>query len=174
MSAINHKTSIALIVALDENNGIGLDGVMPWHLSADLKRFRRLTMGHPVIMGRRTFESIPGGPLKGRRNIVVTRNPAYQPEGVETAPSPNAALQLCQDAELVFVIGGGKLYTDMFHLADTLHLTRIHHVFDADTRFPDFSMDEFDIADEQRVMNDEGFPFPYSFITLRKKIVKTF
>jgi dihydrofolate reductase len=169
MTKPNPRQSIAMIVALDDNNGIGMGGVMPWHLSADLKRFRRLTMGHPVIMGRRTFESIPGGPLKGRQNIVVTRNPDYHPEGVEVAPSPEAALELCPDAETVFIIGGGQLYHEMFLLADTLHLTRIHQVYEADTRFPEFQADDFEVIEQEMITEDAAFEYPYSFITLRKK-----
>ena len=170
MKQTPHNPSIAVIVAMDQNNGIGFHGDMPWHLSADLKRFKQLTMGHPVIMGRRTFESIPGGPLKGRRNIVITRNTDFHPKGAEVVSSPDAALALCRDAETVFIIGGGQLYQQMFPLADTLYITLIHHVFEADTRFPDFSSDDFDVTEEVMVTDDHTFEHRYSFITLKKNV----
>ncbi len=120
-----------------ENRTIGRDGGMPWHLPGDLKHFKTVTMGHPVIMGRKTWESI-GRPLPGRRNIVVTRNPAFRADGAEAVPDLANALELCRSAgaEAGMVIGGGEIYAQAMPLSDRIELTEIHAVIDGDTVFP--------------------------------------
>ncbi|MBR4230253.1 MAG: dihydrofolate reductase, partial [Bacteroidales bacterium] len=107
----NKKPNLSIIVAQSENRAIGLDGDMPWHLSSDLKRFKALTMGHPVVMGRRTWESLPKRPLTGRRNIVLSQNEDFKPDGAEVVHSINGLLDLLRDSDdEVFIIGGGRIY----------------------------------------------------------------
>lgn len=131
------KTSI--IVAIDRNRAIGNAGDQLFYIREDLRHFKELTLGHPVIMGRKTFEALPRGPLPGRRNIVVTRNPDFRPEGAETAPSLEAALGLCADADEAFIIGGAQIYTLALPLATDLYVTEIDaSAPEADTYFPTF------------------------------------
>jgi len=127
---------VSLIVAMDRNRVIGARGRLPWHISEDLKRFRRLTLGHHVVMGRKTWESI-GHALPGRTNIVVTRDRSFAAEGVLVAHSLGAALALAAGDEQVFVIGGGELYVQALPLADRLYVTEVHGDFAGDTRFPE-------------------------------------
>lgn len=132
-------SELHIIAAIDRNRAIGLGGDMVYHLSADLKRFKALTLGYPVVMGRRTFESLPKGALPGRRNIVITRNAAYSAPNIETASSLESALALCSDAEKTFIIGGGEIYSQALPLADVLDLTEIDDAApEADTFFPPF------------------------------------
>ncbi len=129
---------VSLIAAVAQNRTIGQGGRLPWHISADLKRFKRLTTGHAVIMGRKTFESI-GFPLPGRRNVVLTRNPAGSlPDTVESVDSLAAAFDRCRQAgeTEAFVIGGGEVYREALPLADRLYLTWVHRDVAGDTRFP--------------------------------------
>lgn len=118
---------VVLVVAAADNGAIGLDGRMPWHLPADLKHFRGITMGHPILMGRKTFESI-GRPLPGRRNIVLTRSPDWRAEGVETAPDLASALCLAADPAVpaLMVIGGAEIYAAARAFAHRIELTRVH------------------------------------------------
>ena len=125
---------LTLVVAIDTRRGIGIDNKLPWHLPEDLAHFKRLTSGHPIIMGRKTFDSI-GRPLPNRRNIVVTRNPAWSHEGVEAVNSLDAALALVRGAQ-AFVIGGAQIFSESLALADSLVVTEIDHAFDCDTFFP--------------------------------------
>lgn len=128
---------IGIYVAVSSNGVIGNEGEMPWRLSTDLKRFKAATMGKPVVMGRKTWESI-GKPLPGRRNIVVTRNRDYRADGAEIAPSLRAALDMAQreHAEEVAVIGGGEIYRQAIEVADMLHVTHVEADLEGDTRFP--------------------------------------
>ena len=119
---------VSLIVAMDENNLIGSNNGLPWQMPADLAFFKRTTMGKPIVMGRKTFESI-GKPLAGRRNIVVTRDPGFSAEGCDVVNSIEAAIALCQDDEEVMLIGGASLYQQSFELVTDLYITRIHHQF---------------------------------------------
>ena len=125
---------LALIAAIARNRGIGRRGSLPWHISEDLKRFKRLTTGHAVLMGRRTYESI-GRPLPHRRNIVLTSRPI---PGVETHATVEMALAAVQGEERVFVIGGGQLYAALLEKADELYLTLVHQEVEADTFFPPY------------------------------------
>ncbi len=126
----------SLIVARAANGVIGKDNGMPWHLPADLAHFKRTTMGRPVIMGRRTWESI-GRPLPGRRNLVVTRNAGFAAPGAEVVGSLEAAWRAVTDADEVFVIGGGQLYAEALPGADRIYVTEIGETIEGDTRFPD-------------------------------------
>jgi dihydrofolate reductase len=131
---------ISLLVAMDEKRGIGKDGKLPWRLSSDLKRFRELTMGHHIIVGRKTFESI-GKPLPGRRTIVVTRNPSFKVEGCLIAGSVQDALDLAEarGENEAFVIGGADIYAQALDVADRIYLTEVHAEVDADTFFPEIN-----------------------------------
>ena len=146
---------VTLVAALGRNRVIGRDGGMPWHLPEDLRHFKALTLGHPLVMGRRTFESI-GRPLPGRRTIVVTRSPSWGYAGVETAPSLAAALLLASEVEEVFVVGGGEIYAQALPLADRMVLTLIEEAPEGDTFFPEWSpADWVEVARDAR----EGFAF---------------
>jgi dihydrofolate reductase len=144
---------IALIVAISENGIIGDKGKIPWHISNDLKRFKRLTMGHPIIMGRKTYESI-GKPLPGRTNIVLTQSPNFTaPSEVLIFASLNAALDHCrtQNAESAFIIGGNKVYEAALPLTDKLFITEVHQHINGDTNFPDYDRAEWiEIAREDK------------------------
>jgi dihydrofolate reductase len=132
----------SLIVARAANGVIGKDNGMPWHLPADLAHFKRTTMGRPVIMGRRTWESI-GRPLPGRRNVVVTRNAGFAAPGAEVVASLEAAWRTVADADEVFVIGGGQLYAEALPGADRVYVTEIGETIEGDTRFPDLVPSEW-------------------------------
>lgn len=128
---------VYLVAAVAANGVIGTDGRLPWHLPEDLQHFKRLTLGHPVVMGRRTWESL-GRPLPGRDNIVVTRQPGYDAAGASVASSLAAALALCAVEPVVFVIGGRELFAEALPLAAGLVLTEIHRDFPGDVRFPEY------------------------------------
>jgi dihydrofolate reductase len=139
--------TLSLIVAMSEGGVIGHHGKVPWHLPDDLRRFKQLTMGHPLIMGRRTLASI-GGPLPGRRCIVLSRDRAYRAEGVESAPDLATALARVADAPEVFVIGGAEVYRDALPRADRLYLTLVHAAIPGDVRFPTFDPTAWTLAEE--------------------------
>jgi dihydrofolate reductase len=129
--------SISIVAAVTTDGAIGNKGNLLFHISEDLKNFKRLTMGHPIIMGRKTFESLPGGPLPGRRNIVISRNRDYHPQGVDVFSSLTAALATIDTDTEAMVIGGGQLYNVALPLASRLYLTEIEAVVEeADTYFP--------------------------------------
>lgn len=145
MNSAARARTVAIIAAVARNGVIGDQGRIPWHISSDLQRFKRLTWGHPIIMGRKTYESI-GRPLPGRRNLVLTRRPAVP--GVECFSDLAAALETCP-AGLVFIIGGAELYRAALPVADILYLTHVHREVTGDTRFPDFeSRDWREVARE--------------------------
>ena len=133
---------ISIIVAMAKNRVIGRHGQLPWHLPEDLQRFKRLTMGQVLVMGRRTFESI-GKPLPGRRTIIVSRNPDYVAVGCAVVPSLDAALKLAASAEEIFICGGADIYSQALPLTKRIYLTEIDSVVDGDTRFPEFPENEF-------------------------------
>lgn len=161
---------ISLIVAMDEKRGIGKAGKLPWRLSADLKRFRKLTMGHHLIAGRKTFESI-GKPLPGRTTIVVTRNANFRPEGCLVSASVQDALILAEERgeTEVFVIGGAEIYAQTLDAADRVYLTQVHAEVEADTFFPELKHDwwvEKDSSDQQA---DEKNQYAFTFKLLERK-----
>jgi dihydrofolate reductase len=143
---------ISIIAAMAENRVIGGDGALPWDLPADRRRFRELTWGHPVIMGRKTFESI-GSALAGRQNMVLTRQQGHRVEGCLTFGSLPAALEACAGSSEVFVIGGGELYREALPLAQQLYLTIVHVVVDGDTLFPEIPADEFKEVERYQVQD---------------------
>jgi dihydrofolate reductase len=129
-------TRVALVVAVARNGVIGRDGGLPWHISSDLKRFKEITMGKPVIMGRKTWESLPKKPLPGRHNIVITRRTAFPAGGATVVAGPEEALAAAVGAEEVAVIGGGEIYKAFFGLADRIYLTEAALDVEGDTHFP--------------------------------------
>lgn len=150
---------ISLIVAHDKNYVIGYENGMPWHLPGDLKYFKDMTMGKPIIMGRKTFESI-GRPLPGRRNIVITRNDKYDAQGIETVSSLDAALALVKDVPEIMVIGGAQIFEQAMPLADKLYITLINHEFKGDTYFPRY--DGWRLTSSQQAIDSgEGYTFRY-------------
>jgi dihydrofolate reductase len=151
-----------LIVATANNNVIGLGGKMPWHLPAELAYFKQVTMGHPIIMGRKTFESI-GRPLPDRRNIVVSANPGWRHEGVEVATSADTALALVAD-QTAFVIGGATLYAAALPIADRVYLTAIHADVDGDTFFPPLPATEWQETSRKPRPKDEKNAYDLDFI----------
>lgn len=145
---------VSAVVAASENGIIGRDGGLPWHVSSDLKLFKEITLGKPVIMGRRTWESLPRKPLPGRRNVVITRNKTYKAEGAEVAASIDEALALCAGEEEVSIIGGGQVYADAMGRTDRVYLTRIHMSVDGDTYLPEMPDDEW--REVERRVFDKG------------------
>lgn len=161
---------ISIIVAMASNRVIGLNNKMPWHLSADLKRFKKITLGFPVLMGRKTFESI-GRPLPGRTNIVLSRNARYSQEGCLVVNDIETALKIaCQNAEIIFVIGGSALYETLLPYADTLYITLINKVFDGDAFFPQIDFKYWTETSREDVDNDPDVLFSYSFLKLEKTL----
>ncbi len=159
---------ISLIVAMANQRVIGYQNQMPWHLPADLRHFKAVTLGKPVIMGRRTFESI-GRPLPGRRNIVVSRNAEWSHDGVELVHSLASGLELVSHEDEVMIIGGGQLYKEALPMADRLYLTHIElSVEDADTWFPDYSAYQWNMIDSESHEPDEKNPYHYRFESLNR------
>lgn len=158
---------LSLIAAVAHNGAIGRGNGLLVHLSEDLKHFKRTTLGCPVIMGRKTFDSI-GRALPGRRNIVVTRNGQWRAEGVETVHSLGDAMRLVADAPKVFVIGGGELYAQALPHADELALTELHHDFDGDTFFPAWDRRDFRETSRERHRADATPVFDYDFVTYER------
>lgn len=159
--------TLSLIVACGLDNEIGKDGRMPWHLPADLKHFKALTLGKPVLMGRRTFQSI-GRPLPRRRNIVVTTDKAFRAEGCELAHSVGEGMQLAGAVAEIMVIGGGEIYRRVWSQAQRIHITRIYARFDADTFFPETDPAEWRETAREEHGADARNPFDYAFIILER------
>lgn len=151
---------ISLIAAVAQDGTIGAGNTIPWRIPGEQKYFRAITTGHPIIMGRKTHESI-GRPLPDRRNIVVTRNPDYRAEGCEVLTSFEQALAACRDADEVFVIGGGELYRHSLPVADRLYLTEIHADFAGDTRFPEFDRAQWKPVSRKRHQSENGWAYDY-------------
>src|SRR5579872_3778138 len=159
---------ISLIVAVGLKNEIGKSGKMPWHLPADLRHFKTLTLGKPVIMGRKTLEAI-GRPLPERRNIVVTRDPAFNTAGCEVAHSLDEALGRVADAAEVMVIGGGEIYRAAWPKTQRIYLTRVRGDFEADTFFPAVEPEEWREVAREEHFEDEKNPYDYSFLTYERR-----
>ncbi|CAH0526839.1 type 3 dihydrofolate reductase [Vibrio hippocampi] len=157
---------ISMIAAMADDRVIGKDNQMPWHLPADFAWFKQCTLGKPVVMGRKTYESI-GRPLPGRRNIVVSRNPELTIEGVETCTSIEQALQRVKEVEEVMIIGGGSFYAHCLPLANKLYLTFIDAAVDGDTQFPAWD-DEWQPVFEQDFTADEKNAYNMRFVVLEK------
>jgi dihydrofolate reductase len=155
---------IAAVVAMDKNRVIGHQNKLPWHLPADLRHFKQVTMGSPIIMGRKTYESI-GKPLPGRKNIVITRDAAFQALGCVVVNSPESALVGAMGSDEVFVIGGAQLFEQMLPSIQRIYMTVIHYAFEGDAYFPALDMSQW--AEQERLEHspDEQNAYEYSFIT---------
>jgi dihydrofolate reductase len=154
---------IIIIAAMAKNRVIGKDGKMPWHIPEELSLFKKTTMGSPMIMGRRTFESFPA-PLPGRRHIVLSRNKKYSPRGGEPAQSMAEALELCGQAEKVFLIGGADIFKQGFPIATSMYLTLLERDVEGDVTFPNFSDNEFIEVSRQHYPNGSE---PFTVIIYR-------
>jgi dihydrofolate reductase len=156
-------TKVAIVAALARNGVIGRDNTIPWHLPEDMQRFRALTTGHAVVMGRRTWESLPNRfrPLPGRRNVVVTRNRAWSSDGAESAASLEHALELLDDERRIFVVGGSELFAAALPLADELYLTEIDADVVGDTFFPRFDPTAFDEMSREPAVSRDRTSFAF-------------
>ena len=163
---IKKNKNITSIAAIGENNELGLDNKLIWHIKEDLKRFKKLTTGHSIIMGRKTFESISKA-LPGRLNIVLTKNKNFKFKNVSTASNIHEAIELTKDDEQPFIIGGSEIYSLFINMAQTIELTRVHNSFKADTFFPDINFGKWNKIYEEKFNLDN---LPYSFITYKKNI----
>jgi len=158
-----NRPLISLIAAMANNRVIGKDNQMPWHLPADLKHFKAVTLGKPVIMGRKTYESI-GRPLPGRRNIILTRDQDYTVNGCESVSSLEEAMAQLKDVEEVMIIGGGYLYSQTLSQADRLYLTFIDLDVDGDTKFPEFEHLKLKEVKREKYHKNEKNPYNYEFV----------
>ena len=162
--------TVSLIVAVSSNGVIGRDGDLPWYLPADLKRFKRTTMGHHLIIGRRTWEEV-GKPLPGRTMVVVTRSRRLVPDGAQVVRSVEQALELAAADDEPFIGGGSQIYTIALarDLVDRIYLTRIHAEVEGDTFFPDVDLDEWELVSEEHHEADEKNEFDYSFLVYERR-----
>ena len=160
---------VSLVAAVARGGVIGQANALPWRIPEDARRFRDVTMGHAVVMGRRTWDSLPERfrPLPGRRNVVVSRNPEWSADGAEGAGSLDDALRLLADAPHVFVVGGGELYAEALPLADELLLTEIDADFEGDTWFPEWEPAGFAEVSREPHVSESGVPF--AFVTYARK-----
>lgn len=159
---------IALIVAMANNRVIGMNNKLPWYLPADLRRFREITMGNPILMGRKTFDSI-GRPLPGRTNVVITHNKDLQLAGCIVFHSLEEALDQLKDHQTIMVIGGARLYKLCFPLAQRIYLTLVHHQFKGDTYFPEIDLDIWSEVERQDILADSKNQYDHSFLVYHRK-----
>ena len=161
---------LSLIVAIAENGAIGKDNALLWHLSADLKRFKALTTGHAVVMGRKTFDSLPRKPLPNRRNIVLTHSSDFCPEGVEVVHSVDELLSLTRGEEECFLMGGASLYALLLPHAERLYLTFVHRAYpDADAFFPHIDLNDYQLLQQTEVVTDEKSGIAYHYADYQRK-----
>jgi len=158
---------IIMIAAVAENNALGKNNELVWHLPNDFKRFKSLTTGHHIIMGRKTFESFPK-PLPNRTHVVITRNKDYNPEGCIVVDSIEKAIAICPENETSFIIGGGEIYNLGLPFADQLEITRVHHSFDADAFFPEIKSDDWKEIQSEFNPIDDKHQFAYTYQTFVK------
>lgn len=157
---------VSAVVAASDNDVIGKDGGLPWHVSSDLKLFREITLGKPVIMGRRTWESLPRQPLPGRRNIVITRQPGYVAQGAEVAGSLDEAFGMCAGEAEVSIIGGAQVYRDALDRTDRIYLTRIHLDAEGDTFLPKLDPDHWREVERRSFARGERDDAAFTLIVL--------
>ena len=160
---------ISIIVAVSDDWGIGKDNLLLWNISEDLKRFKRLTTGNTVIMGKKTWESLPRRPLPGRTNIVLTDDPEEIIDGSITAYSIEDALSKCKKGEEIFVIGGGSVYRQFMPVADRLYITHIHKKAPADIYFPEIDLKIWEVAEKEDFPASETILIPYTYIIYMKR-----
>ena len=159
---------VSIIAAVADNGVIGRDGGLPWHLPADLKHFKKLTAGHHMVMGRRTWDSIGRRPLPGRPTIVVSRDPAFVAEGARVARSVDEALEMAAGADEVFIAGGQAIYQEALAVADRVYLTRVHARFDGDALFPAFDASGWRVVVEESHEADEKNPYAHTFLVYER------
>ncbi|HFB61787.1 MAG TPA: dihydrofolate reductase [Bacteroidetes bacterium] len=164
------EKNISIIVAIAENYAIGKDNDLLWHISEDLKRFKRLTKGHTVVMGKRTYYSLPVRPLPHRTNLVITDVPGEQIDHCLMAYSIEEAIEKMDPEKENFIIGGGSVYRQFMPYAQKLYITRVHKDFEADTFFPEISPDEWQLTESRRVNDDPQNDFSYSFEIWERKL----
>lgn len=157
-----------IIAAAGENNELGKDNQLVWHLPDDFKRFKQMTTGHFIIMGRKTFESFPS-PLPNRTHIVITRNKKFKADGCIIVDSLENAFRACDQESTTFIIGGGEIYSQSMKFADKIELTRVHHTFMADTFFPKIDIREWDCLQKEHHPADEKHAFSFTYETYIKK-----
>ncbi len=160
---------ISIIVAVASNNAIGRNNELLWHIPEDLQRFKKLTMGQCLIMGKNTWYSLPRRPLPGRTNIVLTDDPCECIEGCISAYSIDDALSKCEKGKEVFVIGGGSVYRQFLDIADRLYLTHVHKDFDADTFFPEIDPKVWEVTGREDNRRNDELEFSWSYVTYRRK-----
>ena len=160
---------ISIIVAVSEDLGIGRANELLWHLPEDLKRFKRLTLGKTVIMGKKTWESLPKRPLPGRKNIVLTDDPLECIDCSVTAYSIDDALSKCEEGEDIFVIGGGSVYKQFMALADRLYITHVHEKASADIYFPEIDMNIWEVVEREEFEGNENNKISYSYVIYDRK-----
>ena len=159
---------ITIIAAAAENNALGKDNQLVWHLPNDFKRFKQLTSGHYIIMGRQTVESFPK-PLPNRTHVIVSRQKNYQPEGCFVVSSMEEAISICPKDEEIFIIGGGEIYQQSLVFSDKIELTRVHETVEADTFFPTINPEEWELRFEEFHKKDDKHNFDFTFQTFVKK-----
>jgi dihydrofolate reductase len=159
---------ITLIAAVAENNALGKDNQLLWHLPDDFKRFKNITTGHYIIMGRKTFESFPK-PLPNRTHVIITRQKEFSYDNCIVVDSLQKAITVCQPAEETFIIGGGEIYTQSIEIADKLDITKVHHSFGADTFFPKIDMNKWKLVSAEFHPKDEKHSFDFTFETYLRK-----
>lgn len=159
---------VILIAAAAENNALGKNNQLVWHLPDDFKRFKQLTSGHHIIMGRKTFESFPK-PLPNRTHIIITRQQNYSPQDGIVVNSMESAMNMASKEENIFVIGGGEIYQLALPFADKIELTRVHQTFEADAFFPEINPDEWELASEEFHSKDKNHTFDFSYQTYIRK-----
>lgn len=159
---------ITIIAAAAENNALGKDNQLVWHLPNDFKRFKEITSGHYIIMGRKTFESFPK-PLPNRTHIIITRQKNYKVENCIVVNSIEKAIEACPKNETIFIIGGAEIYNQSINLADKIELTRVHANFEADAYFPEIDLNKWKLVFEDYHSKDEKHNFDFTFQTYLKK-----
>ncbi len=159
---------ITIIAAAGENNELGKDNDLVWHLPDDFKRFKQLTTGHYIIMGRKTFESFPK-PLPNRTHVIITRQKNYNPKGTIVVHSLKEAIEAAKNDSQPFIIGGGEIYKQSLDVADKIELTRVHGTFEADTFFPDINEDEWELVNKEYHPADDRHKYPFTYLTYLKK-----
>ncbi len=163
------KPTISLIAAMADDRAIGIENRLPWKLPVDMKWFRRHTLGKPIIMGRKTFESFGGRPLPERINIVITRDESYRAEGIVIVHSIDEAISAAGEVDEVMIIGGESFYAQMLPQADRFYLTLVHGSFAADAWFPEFDWEEWHEVNREEHPADEKNPYACSFLVLERK-----
>ena len=160
---------ISAVVAMAENRVIGKNNQLPWHLPADLKHFKNITTGHPILMGRKTYESI-GKPLPNRTNIVITRDQSYKAPGCEVVSSLEEAIALAatHQSQEIFIIGGAEVYRQLLPRIQRIYLTVVHHTFEGDVYFPELKMNEWHEVEHESHQPDEKNAYTYSFLKLER------